>query len=610
MKSSIQVIDNFIARFKKWQEPMERFVFPLLLLLWPFAAASQGVTVMDTTYNLGNYIYLGPEDGFWYMATFLANVVGRFFTKLPFGTTMLGMSVLCSLIISAMALCSYFTLKRMIPGWMVFIGEWIAISFAWCPAVIMYNYLTYLFLTLACLCLFRGVSGIPGAAMKELDTSRKTLTWKMQYGVGKWFVLAGFFLGINVFVRVANAAEVLLILAVWFYCLITGSSVSTSLRRTFECILGFVLGFGIILLVTVIAFGPTYFVESMTQLLSATSTTGGYTAGGMLSAILLAYWHSLRWFLILIPCMVMGYFLFGMPFMSNHMWIKRLVYVAGICIVIKFYLSRGMFTLNYQDYPSMFEWGMMLVILTWIMSILGATGKWKGTDDEQFLAVLCMLLLLILPLGSNNYTYPILNCLFVLAPFLVWMLRRYWQETRGGIHFAWHSMAMMILVMAVLQGSLFHMNFAFRDGTDGTRRSSFVEGNAVAAGMHTTPENAEALTALTSYLRGDNQDGRNALWGQELITFGNAPGIHYLMEMPPAIDTTWPDLDSYTTDRFEAALEDVSSQGKTPVVIVREMDEGTSSTKEEKYDLLEAFLREGHYETAYDQQGYTVYRAN
>ena len=570
---------TFLKKIKPLQKPLETFLFPVLLLLWPLVRANQGISVMDTTYSLTNYVCPESVGSTWKFATLLANALGTFLAKTPLGGSLLAMNLACSLLISVTALVSYAILKRMIAGWMVFLGEFLAISLCWCPSVILYNYLTYLLLTLGCLFLFRGISGVPE---------------------GKhWYVLAGICLGLSVTARFANLAEAALIFPLWFWCWVTGKRVGGTVKRTLWCLLGYAIGFGVPVLVSMFVYGPTAYISMIPQILGVGGANSDYTAGGMLSAILSAYGETLHWFLILIPCIIMGVILFQLPLLSNHRGIKKLIYTAGILILVRFFWGRGMFTTLYTDYWCMFEWGMMLLVMAIILCVIFIAGGFSANPDERFFAAMTLTLILILPLGSNNYTFPVLNCLFVIAPAVLWMLRRIWQETRDiGGHFAWHGMAMMILVMVMVQGALFHWNFAFRDGTDGTKRSAQVEGNAITAGMYTTPDNAEELSALTALVQEEN------LKGTKTLVFGNAPGLHYLLQLPPAISTAWPDLDSYAAESFAKELSDLSEE-KAPLVILHHTEE-ISSSSGEKMDLLGAYLERNAYAPLYDDGVYTV----
>ena len=568
------------AALKRLQAPMERWLFPVILLLWPLAACRQGASLLDPTYSLGNYAYLEGSGSTWFYATFLSNKAGELIQHLPGGNTMAGMNVYCSLLVSLTSLIVYYVLKRMIAGWMVFLGEWIAIALFWCPSVILYNTLTSLFLSLAVCCLFLGVSSVP----------------QKKY----WFFLAGMCLGVNVTVRLSNAVQVLLILPVLFYCSCAHLKVRKFLQICLLCVCGFAAGFTLVMIPAAIAYGGGWF-EMIPQMLSASDGAQDYTIGSMLADTLRAYGHSLEWFLIAAACVVAGIFFFNIPFLRRHMMIKKLIYDAGILVLIRFWYSRGMFTVNYQDYPSMFEWGMQMILMTYILCLFGMAGAFKGTTDERFLSAAVLMEMLILPLGSNNYTYPVLDCMFITAPYCIWMLRRLWQETRGfPAHLAWHRMAVMMLAMLMIQASLFHISFAFRDGTDGTSRSVMLKEPPAAEGMYTTPQNAEVIRNTAEFVQTWNLAQKKA------IIFGNIPGMHYLLQLPPALSTLWPDLDSYPEGEME---EELSHLTEAPLVMT--CQEGTFSyaNDEAKYHLLQMYMQQFDYSLIYDQDGIRIYQA-
>ena len=161
---------------------MAKYVFPILLFLYPLLWMNQGIDVSDPMYSLTNFRFFPQMEGSWALATYLANVTGWLLMKLPFGGTLLGMNFYTRLIISAMALLSYYFLKGKMPAWIAFAGEIMAVSFCWCPTTILYNYLTYFLFLAVCILLYRGL----------IWNRRSLLVW------------AGVCLGLNVMVRTPN----------------------------------------------------------------------------------------------------------------------------------------------------------------------------------------------------------------------------------------------------------------------------------------------------------------------------------------------------------------------------------------------------------------------
>lgn len=589
-------IRNNIRKLARLQRPLEKWVFPAVLLLWPLWGVRSGVDVSDATYSLGNYEYL--QEGMWFFSTFLANRLGTLLGAIPGGgLSMLAMNVKTGLLLSAASLACYYVLQRMMPGWMIFLGEMLAVSLFWSPHVILYNLLSYVLLTFACLNLFLGESGVP----------RKR----------RYYVIAGILLGVNLFVRFSNALQVVLILAVWLGGYWSRRGVKETWKDTLSCLAGYLAGAGGIFLWICAAYGAGNYFDAIGQLFGM---DGGYTFGDMMASTLGAYGSALRWFLIMSACVCAGVVFFAMPMLRENRWIKRILYIAGIVILIRFYYGRGMFTAGYQDYWCMFSWAMLFIILALIFDVIGIAGGFRATTDERFLSVLSLILILILPFGSNNYTFPILLDLFLIAPFFLWMFRRVWQESRTmEIQFPWYSMAVAVIAMTMVQGTLFHFAYSFRDGTDGSARNYAVRYCFPAAtGMRTTQTNRDELDGMSEYL------GEHDLSGRELLTYGDVPGLNYLFSMEPALSTTWADLASYPEEQFDreiAALGGLAAIGHSdelPVVILHYDEEahpysdaafGELKGGRQEYRkavTLRSFLEEAGYETVYRNAHYVI----
>ena len=189
-----------MGMYRKYHNLIEKWLFPALLLLYPFFAVNQGLDVADSTYSLTNFQYFDSMDGTWMVATFLSNAAGWLLMHLPFGGTLLGMKCYTTLVQSATALIVYFGLKKRIAAPLLFIGEFLALGLCWCPSTILYNYLTYLLMTAAVLLLFRGLTAgmlFEGVLSKGQGTSAGRGTGGSVLGTKQrlCFVAAGVCLG-------------------------------------------------------------------------------------------------------------------------------------------------------------------------------------------------------------------------------------------------------------------------------------------------------------------------------------------------------------------------------------------------------------------------------
>ncbi len=567
-------IRSYFYGFRKYQKPLEKYVFPLILLLYPLIGVTNGIDITDTTYSLANYQYLDNLNPMWLLSTFLGNVVGKIIMHLPGAGSMLGFGIYCSFIISIMALASYYSLKEFMPGWMIFIGVYMAESLCWCPRVILYNYLTYLFMTVGVIFLIKGM-----------------FYWKRQ---ALYLILAGICLGLNVMVRFPNIVEAALILVLWFYLLITKQDIKSFLQKTGLCILGYSIGFFVPFVAISVKYGWNAYFDMIGSLFGMTSGASDYSTGGMLTAIIDAYRGTLHNMLYIVPCIAVG-IVFFMIAKDRYVWVKKFLYILGLFVVVRYYFAAGVFTRNYFYYDSVFKAAMMFVIFSLILAVIGSTGFLNGSKQEQTLSFAIILIVLITPLGSNNYTYPVLNNLFIVAPFSLWLFRRLMQRL-GEAHynFAWQAMITMIIIVLFIQGTLFHIVFSFEDGSDGVKRDAVTTGTPKTQFMVTTSENAATLEELGEYLQ------TNELIGKKTILFGGIPGLSYIFDLEPAIDTVWPDLDSYTAEKFEDSLSELSqSDSPVPAIIVgKERRDYANSAA--KYDILLDYIANHDYNNVFE----------
>ena len=194
-----------------------------------FAGVWRGVDLSDTTYSLGNYRFMGELTGSFENATFLSILTGAFLTKI-FGGSILAMNIVTKLFPLASVIIVYFSLRKKVKPFILFVSGMTALGLCWCPSVILYNYLTYFLLTAACMLLFTAFEGKDEGKDKGKDKGKKNVR----------FFFAGLLLGINLLVRISNAVEVLLIIFV--ICGFVIKKRKGMLKAIGLCILGYIAG--------------------------------------------------------------------------------------------------------------------------------------------------------------------------------------------------------------------------------------------------------------------------------------------------------------------------------------------------------------------------------
>lgn len=598
-------------------------IFPLVLLLFPLVKSNIGVDYMDSMYSPGNFVFFSKMEGTWVIATYLSNVIGFLITKLPGAGTYLGLRLYTNLFVSAMALISYYWLKNRvkIPAWIVAIGEVIAIGFCWCPATILYNYLTYLFMLLSLICLYEGLTGEKN----------------------KLLVLAGIFLGANLMVRFPNVIEVGFILAVWIYGFLKNKKFGKVVQDTLWCMLGYFACVMVNMVIIVVCYGVNAYVDMIASLFSMTDSAASYKPVEMVLAIIREYKNALKW-----PLGMAAYVLIvgvGFQILKGRLvWAKKLATVLGIIVLFRWYYGQGMFNINYHTYPSMFQWAACLLILSICVFVVGVFNKNSGTD-YKLMCVMLLLVLAITPIGSNNNIYPSMNNLFLVAPVAIYGLYNLTIKVKdcSGTHrwltywlYPIQAMIGAIILAVLIQSIGFGTVFVFRGAREGEKRDTKIVNNDILKGMYTNAEKAEAIEGLTAYWESEILSDTTSDETPKVLLLGHIPGVSYFLDARSVIPHSWPDLASYAYTTFENDMQElkarITQKGESkPVVIIsygvnavitddatamdyyaNNIESGEETLdkmlQSEKIAYLSEFLDEFDYEQTFLNNRFVVYR--
>lgn len=632
--------------YGKYKNFIENLLFPAALFLYPFLTVNQGLDVADSTYSLTNFQYFGAMKGTWMVATFLSNAVGWLFGCLPFGETLLGIKCYTTMVLSATALMVYFGLRKKIPAPLLFFGEILALGLCWCPSTILYNYLTYFLMTAGMLLLYRGLTGAGQARL--------------------CFAVAGVCLGANVAVRMPNVVQAAFILAVWYGIVlcqkkngcyveaeeaagkerVMSAAKKTTPVRTLAvstgwCLLGYAAGFGVPFLAICVRYGVSAYPDMVRTMFAMTEQATDYRPSSMISGMFTDYGKGLYWLAFAGMCAVAAAFafyvrekLYGMEGKRNTYRITGVIIKAGyvllLLILLRFYWGRGMFHFRYYQYGngSIYYPAVLLLLAAIAAAVRCLFGK-RMRAEQKILAALVLLQIFLTPLGSNNYLYPIINNLFVAAPFFLWVVSdgikasAAKRQNGAGYDFVWYAPMVFLFLFVLVQSMGSHAGFVFQDGIYGERRDTCVAVPKKAAGVYTNAENAALLEELRMFTEEEGVTGRTA------ITYGELPGLYYLLDMPPALSTGWPDLNSYRMTEYErdlAALEaEIAAGGELPVIIVSSAvaaywsDDGEAISwfgvdmkkmqLDEKQRILGDWVRDYGYTERFGNARYVVYCA-
>lgn len=591
-----------------------KFIFPVILFVYPLLKINQGVDITDTGYSLGNFRFADSLTDMWMFSTYLANVTGTAFMKLPFGHTMLGMNFYTGLFVSITAVISYLFFVKVFAAYLFgkglqkspgpktdscawdtkaplifFLGIFVAVSLCWCPTVTLYNYMTYFFFTIGSILLYLGLIN----------------------GKSIYFLLAGIALGMNVMVRFPNAAEASLILIVWYCGWFYQEKAGSIWKNTGFCILGYLIGLLGILGSIIANHGLDAYMRGIGSMFAMSGSASDYTITAMLRMVFLIYVESSKWVILLgiflLAGMAVFYFLESQLDKPWMLIIKGL-YLGGFLVLLRFFYGRGMFNIKYYTYESMFWWlaaGLLITLLGCLAVLLGKmirrikqgggkiyTGASGGEAEavlqqekkEHILLMLLLAIILVTPLGSNNHIYPLINNLFLAAPTVLYLLYQHKEKIlcrTKSFRFPLQVVTLGILAVIGIQSLGFGICFVFRDGMDGQKRDTKVTESDILQGMYTNAGHAAALDELCAFAKAEDMASK------EVLLYGQIPAVSYILDMPTAISTSWPDLSSYEVSVMEEEMKALQGEEGHPYIILSSRIQAFYTQNAELLTMLE-----------------------
>ena len=558
-------------------------IVPIIFLAYGLIKSAKGIELADSGYNYGNFKNLSMLDGMWLYSTYLSNVLGALFTGLPFGNIMLGMNIYCGILKCIIPIAFYYFLTgtKKIKWPVAFFGELAALGLCWCPVALIYNYLTYLLFG-ACIILL--ISGLLG---------------KKSY----LLFFAGIVLGLNVFTRLPNICECALILIVIGYSVFEKEKVSECIKKSLICIGGFAAAVVVMLLIA----GPSAYINGISELFGATKEATEYSPLGMIGDILAGYKDSL-FYLIRTAGFLIGIIIISILIPVKLKKIRFAVTVILSTLFLYYMETNSLFGFEYDSLGAVFQFAVLWIDISIIVFITAIIDKNTGSE-MRLLSLAGLTVILITPIGSNNGLYPVLNNMFLIFPVSIQLVYDYSRKEislikgrlKGDMFFGSLGACIVMLIISCLGTGMFCL-FNDKDA------NYWVEFNPVLAGMNTNETLVHELTGLSGYYQGITKDGNT-----ELLLYGNIPALMYYLDGEPAISSTWPDLDSYSSEKFEISLDTMDDY---PVIMIGQgsllydIEDLTSEVQSDlsnKEKILLEYIKNNNYSLDYVNQIAKVY---
>lgn len=589
---------------QRWE--VENIIIPIILFVVSFYDFNNGIDLTDAGFSLSNFFYFETIPGVSVIPTFWSNVVGFLFTRLPEGNTWRGCLFYCTFVIALSVAAAYFFVKKYIDFRIVLVAEVFAIFYCWNPNSVLYDYLSFLLFEIAVMFLLKGI-----------EKEKKI-----------FYVTAGIIIGINTFVRLPNAAEIAAIVLVWYAGWYKKQSLSMVLRKTGDCVLGYFGGLAISFGAIFLKYDWADFMEAINELILESVLNEDYGIAFMLFQTLKVVGRY-KWYVVYFLCIIavgtVLHTVFNKVFALRKNTVRT---VMGVTLTAGAVFSYVIFSKKYGLYSS--EWtdfssvlGVSCIFLLWgiLVCILNL---FLSTDLEtRLLALVFLGTFYVTPLGSNNHIYLVIMNMFMLIPLVVYHSLKLESEVIGILKnvdsdaLKWSYRAVMYgsLIIMMWQVMHFGLNYVFHD----ENVSITIEDANILHGMKTGQEKAEKLNELILFCEEQN------LTGRETIFYCNGPGLAFMLQLKPALSSTWMDWYTNTTIQFEKEIYSLNKAEKTPIVILSsdysaylEQDwEKLDNMEidvyaleiEEKWQVLLKFMRKNDYDKIYEQYGYVIYQA-
>lgn len=574
---------------------LKDYILAAILALVPFIHVNTGVAVSDPLYNIGNYERFPEFNQTWMVSTYLSNVIGKVFTLLPGGHTMLGMSIWCSLFVGALTVCLYFLVRRFFNTLPAFVGILAGVTLCWCPKVILYHYMTYLLFDIAAIVL-----------LIALTKEKKYLC-----------VVAGVILALNTFVRFPNLVETALIVVVLAYGIIYRKHIYKEFGL---CFAGYALTFGLGFVLINLLCGKGSYLSMIEGLFSMTDKASSYKPASMIIESVTAYLGNLKWFMLFALLAAGATAVYGFARKRVFRLLIAASEAIAFVVILRILVYYGIISLDYTLYSATYGVAMFLVFISVIIWVISLWLK-SVSKEYKLWGVAVMVVVAVTPLGSNNAFYSTLNNMFLVSSYVVGMMfetgfaERFKSElisksdNESGKNYKISplpamGLALALCLTALFQGFAFTTVFVYRDAPFISNEYVKIEDDSPLRGMRTTAGNYKSLLELKEFAK----ESDDIEYG--IIPYGSIPGIPYYLEADCPISHTWPDLDSYPVSDFK---EELSAVKGTPLIVVSAQYEALfeAEDKSDKIMVLTEYMNQNNYnaEPVFRNDMYIVYAA-
>lgn len=570
-----------------------------MCIILPFIGINKGLDVTDTGYIINSYkfVYSNPDSiNFAIIFTSMfGNIISKLLTLINV-PTYLGLRIVASIA----SLCTCFIVVKFLKVYfdekILIIGSIFTLLLARGHiSILMYNNLSAFVGTIICIFLMKGII----------------------YEKNKYIFLSGILLGINIFIRISNLVQLVILFGIIYY------GVQTKNIRNMVRSIGIFLAGMLSSVITSVIFLVNIFGEK--RLMSMVNI---YSKEAMKSKDSHSIFDSIKinfnqgingvfWITLLFALSIILYYIFknNKRIIDNIRNIYFLFILIPLIFIVFKYIGLDKVIVFNKIYKLFYSVYQPFSIAVAFFSILVLTNCFftKGSSiDENTILIIAFLLMIAMPIGSNQGFAILYQSFYIQAPLLACYIWRIISKKNVNVKEIFqNSMIILICVYLTLMLLCRNITYVYRDNSINDKYSIK---NDKLRGIKTNKQRAndveEVINSIDKYVDSN----------RKLITYGSIPLFSYLLDMSPFFDgfNGWIEMDQLSVESMKNSLENTKEY---PLIIISNVgtnnsiwpDNQTKIIMDEikksdvKYELINNYICENNYERVFENDSFTVY---
>ena len=568
-------------------------VLIILLCTWYIPNFREGIDFSDTSFSLTKYKYVfNSAHSLSAFTTYLSDIVGGIVYHVYPSHQLLRLQLTNAFLGLSGTFLVIYNFRKELPTHLMLITALTNHFFIFSTLHIFnYNTATFFIMIIAFLTLIKSIQ-------KEND---------------KLLFISGFLCGINTFFRIPNILHCAMVLGILWYDLICNKKTfKLGTKRTLRYIAGIICAFIAGTVGATLYMGPDKVFNSLSSTVakllvpSETNTHSGVSIFSKLFSHLESSLKAWWFFGVLLVIFILLYWLRKKKqYMSKCPQSESLIHIVmgGSIGILSFRLiwdnvlesHQRMVSINYH----------MWIILIFISVLASIYGAFAYRYKDPYISTICILnivLILVLPFGTDvGYLYY--NFYTFMANIVTLLvLTKLKKEQKESSYTVYPFILSFILCYTFITGYQFQSIYVYRDAAPEYLTESVDIPELY--GMKTSAGRAQALTFLVDILEPYEE--------YEVATLGDFNILPVITDMKCFFTTPWPDLASFSEEKFMTQLEEKTSTGNLPVIVFSArtsyMTDGNSPYRSTaKYEALLEVVKTYDYETLFYNDYYQIF---